>query len=592
MFPYRPEESDMFKTAGNRLFISLQIKFMILFMLLITIPFLISGALTYVKYSSNVERDAENYTSQIVEQIRINLDSYMKEIERLTLSPFYDSGILEILKNHSGPYLGGVYYTVEEQQKTNLFMSSMAFDRPETESILIFTNDGSLLNNSEASIMSYWMKDNENWMSKVSSEQGGLTILPPHTVYYYKSGPKRVVSLSRLIREPYTLKILGIIKIDLSADFFGKVFLPAGPGNKFNLYIYDKTGNQLYPTQVVSKPDMLAPGYLTTSTESRYTGLQILSQTPRDDLIKEANELISFTLMIVIFSLTVAYLLSILSSNSLIKPIRHLQSKMALVEKGFLKEQAVVTSHDEIGQMTEGFNKMAGEIYRLVREVYETKIREREAELSALQNQMNPHFLYNTLESINMMAVQSNNMELSNMVTNLGNLLRFTVDQRQPIVYLQEELKFVESYLQIQELRNGNKLRTEVHIDPSLQKALIPKLILQPLVENVIEHGMGVETVTVRLRAKMEDGDLLLSVDDDGLGMDEQTAMSVEERMYASKMEDQEKQEYGKKIHRYALRNVHQRVHLLYGEPYGVIIEKKSSRGTTFVIRLPFQWEE
>jgi two-component system sensor histidine kinase YesM len=580
------------QTSFKRLFVPLRMKFMILFMSLITIPIMISGAFTYSKYSSNVEQNAKNYTLQIVDQIRINLDRYVKEIERLTLSPLYDPDVLAILKNHSSLYQKGVYLTAEEQFKINLFISSMAFERSEIESILIFTNDGSLFSNAEASVLNYWVKETESWMEQVETEDGGLTILPPHTVSYYKTGAKKVVSLSRLLREPYTHKIIGMIKVDLNEDGFEKIFSSVSFGTNSKLYIYDKEAQLMYPDLIDSQPDLQAPQFLSASTKSKYTGLQIIGQIPLKELRKEAKELTRYTLMITVLALGAAFLLAIISSNRLVKPIRHLQSKMELVKKGFFKERAIVSTHDEVGQLTTAFNRMVGEIDRLVREVYETKLREREAEISALQSQMNPHFLYNTLESINMMAIQRNYLDLSSVVSNLGRLLRYTVDKHRTMVYLRDEIRFVEAYLQIQELRNGDSLRTEIGIDPALQNALVPKLILQPLIENVIEHAMGSRTVTVRIRARMEREDLVLSVEDDGEGMDEQTVDWVQQRMYSAKEEQSETQQFGEKNHGYALRNVHQRIRLLYDKPYGVSIHPHTGQGVQFLIRLPFRWDE
>ncbi|MCR8635453.1 cache domain-containing sensor histidine kinase [Paenibacillus radicis (ex Xue et al. 2023)] len=576
----------------NRLFLSLRMKFMILFMALITIPFIISGAFTYTKYSANVEQNTKNYTLQIVDQIRINLDRYVKEIERLTLSPLYDPNVLAILKNHSSSYQKGVYLTAEEQFKTNLFISSMAFDRSEIESILIFTNDGSLFSNSDTSVTNYWEQETNNWMEKADLEDGGLTINPPHSVSYYTTGPKTVVSLSRLIREPYTHSKIGFIKVDLKAEGFEKIFSSVNLGNNSKLYIYDKDKTLLHPQSTITEPDVNDPRFLSAWTKSKYTGLQILGQIPLGELRKEAKEITSYTLMISLTSLAVALILAILSSDRLVKPIRHLQSKMELVKKGFFKERAIVATNDEIGQLTEVFNRMVGEIDRLVREVYETKLRERDAEISALQSQMNPHFLYNTLESINMMAVQHNHLALSNVVTNLGKLLRYTVDKNQSAVYLRDEVRFVESYLQIQALRCGDSLRMEIFIDPSLQYVLVLKLILQPLVENVIEHGMGSDPVTIRIRAATENDDLILSVEDDGLGIDVQTMEQVLRRIDYAGEEHPVKQEFGQKSSGYALRNVHQRIRLLYGEPYGILLKKNAHKGMTVFIRLPFQWEE
>ena len=139
----------MIKSLIRDKYISLRTKFIVFFLFFITVPIAVSGTITYTKYASNVERSMADSTSQLVEQIRINLDRYIQEIERLTLSPFYDEEVLAILKKHSGAYdLDDAHMTIEEQQKINLFISSMAFDRSEIESILLFSNDGSLFNNS------------------------------------------------------------------------------------------------------------------------------------------------------------------------------------------------------------------------------------------------------------------------------------------------------------------------------------------------------------------------------------------------------------------------------------------------------------
>ncbi|WP_165452462.1 cache domain-containing sensor histidine kinase [Paenibacillus thalictri] len=578
----------------NRFFLSLRMKFMILFMALITIPFMISGAFTYTKYASNVEQSTKNSTLQIVDQIRINLDRYVKEIERLTLAPLYDPNVLAILKNHSQLYQKGAYLTAEEQFKMNLFISSMSFDRSEIESILIFTNDGSLFGNADTNVTNYWLEENKKWMEQVDNDDGGLTILPPHAVSYYMAGPKTVISLSRLIREPYTHSKIGFIKVDLKVDGFENIFSSVNFGNNSKLYIYDRNGIPLYPQSAAAGPDINDPRFLSASAKSKYTGMQIWGQIPLEELRKEAKDITGYTLMISLISLAVAFLLAIVSSDRLVKPIRHLQSKMELVKKGFLKERAVVVHNDEIGQLSEVFNRMMSEIDRLVREVYETKLRERDAEISALQSQMNPHFLYNTLESINMMAVQINHLELSGVVSSLGKLLRYTVDKRQTKVYLRDELRFVEAYLQIQKLRSGDSMRAELFIDPSLHIVLVPKLLLQPLVENVIEHGMGSEPVTIRIRAAAENDDLIMTVEDDGVGMDDPALERLLLRLSAPEETTSAARNtaFGQRNGGYALRNVHQRLQLLYGKPYGIRIQHNDHKGMTVLIRLPFEWEE
>jgi two-component system sensor histidine kinase YesM len=572
----------------------LSFKLTVLFIGLISIPILIIGSFTYYKYSKNVEQDAQAYTYQLVEQIRLNLDRYFKEVDRLTLAPMYDPEVLSILKKRTGPYSSGVnYVNVEEAQKINLFLSSMEFDRSEIESINIFGLDGSLFNSKEATMLNYWIKEQEQWMKEAELNEGALTILPPHTVYYYAKAPRRVVSLSRLIRDPYTFQTLGVIKVDLTQQGLEKIFSSASFGEGSFLYIQNQTGAFIYPEErQLQHATKREDQYIASSVHSKNTNLTISGYIHKDNLKKEARKLMRFTLYISIIALSSAFLAAIVLSNRQVKPIRHLQSRMALVQKGFFNVQARITSYDEIGELTAGFNKMVNEIKRLLQEVYETRIREREVELSALQSQMNPHFLYNTLETINAMAVKAHALELSGVVSNLGTMLRYTVNNRQTMVWLQDEVTFVESYMQIQEMRLGSRFRSEIYVGASLEHALVPKLILQPLVENAIEHGLAEseEGITVRLTARLEGDDLTLAVEDNGRGMTPEKLQQVMDGMYGRHVEQPD---YRAGSNRgYGLRNVHQRIRLLFGESYGVDIRPGEERGVRISIRIPFQWEE
>ncbi len=579
-------------------FIPLRVKFMFLFFVLISVPFIVIGAITYSKYSTDVEKDAENYTFQIVDQIRIYLDKYIKDIERITLAPLYDNKVLDVMRKHSDqPYQKDLYLTSEEQVKLNLFISSFAFERNEIERILIFTNDGGLFSPLE-SVYKNWNPESNQWMDTVRTADGAMTIIPPHAVKYDTKQTERVVSIARLIRDPLTKKSLGMIKVDLNSESFESIFSAVRFSPNGKLYIADENGDFFYPQlegadriglqkQLTEQQER----YLIASTRSEYSGLNIIGQIPLNDLQKNAKELIRFTLMISIITIILALLLAVFISSKLVKPIRHLQSKMKLVQIGAFYERATVTSNDEIGLLTDGFNRMISEIDHLVKEVYETKIREREAELSLLQRQMNPHFLYNTLESINLMAINNKQFALSDVISDLGKLLRYTVDKRNRSVFLKDEADFIEAYLELQSSRYGEKFKTEIFIDPSLERCLVPKLILQPLVENVIEHAMGDDPLTILIDSRVEGEDLLLTVWDDGVGIEREKLDRLREQINEDSPE-QEFQRYGEVKKGFALRNVHRRIRILYGSPYGLTIESEPGTGTLITIQFPLKWEE
>lgn len=579
-------------------FFSLRIKFIILFCLLITIPFAISGFITYQQYSRNVEADAKAYTRQIIDQITINLDRYIKDMDRLTLTPYYDNDVIGILKAHLVPKSSKNYVKLEETTTMSQMISSLAIDRSEWQSIIIFANDGTSFSNLQESILQHWKQADNAWMQEVEAADGGLVVIPPHKVNYYIGETREVVSIARVVRATSTNEHLGIVKIDLSEQGFEKILASSNFSRNSHIYVTDRQDRLIYPLERNNNLDLTedtvsfeGETFITATKQSDYTGMQVTGLIPQDDIKADALRLIRFTFLISLGSILIAYFVAGIASGRMVKPIRHLQIKMKKVQKGDFSERALVTTQDEIGQLTEGFNIMVIEIERLVREVYESKLRERDAEFYALQSQINPHFIYNTLESINSLALQSNQYEVSNVVVNLGRLLRYTVDKKEKYVSLRDEISFVEAYLEIQTSRLGIKLQAEFHIEIGHDFFLIPKLILQPLVENVIEHALTERPVTVKISSRVDEEDLIILVEDDGAGMSNERIDYIEKHIYAEQ-ETMTKRRFGEKQKEFALRNVHWRLFLLYGEGYGLFFKRSSIQGTQLMLRLPLQFEE
>lgn len=200
--------------------------------------------------------------------------------------------------------------------------------------------------------------------------------------------------------------------------------------------------------------------------------------------------MLTFTMGLALLCMAAVAILAVLVSYRVTRPLIRLKHHMIRVEQGDFSQRVTQYSSDELGQISRGFNRMMEEIHRLFHEVYMLEIQEREAELSALQSQMNPHFIYNTLESINMMAVRQRHAEVSAMVTALGRLLRYTIDKADRMVTPREELAFVDSYVRIQQVRYNGELEIIYDMEEEVNDCLVPKLILQPLVENAICHGI------------------------------------------------------------------------------------------------------
>jgi two-component system, sensor histidine kinase YesM len=593
-------------TGYRRLPSSLYFRLVALFFPLVTVPFLISIIVTYNRYSASLEQNSSSATRQVIEQVSLNLDRYVRDLERITLLPFYDNSVLDILKNHNRPYGTFGFSSTDEQSKMNLFLSSISFDRTELRGISIFANDGSLFDNVEGRVSRNWLREQNGWMTQAQAAGGGLTIISPHRVSYYTSGTEQVIALARLIRDPFSGENLGFVKADLTEAGIAKILNPVNLSSNARLYVTDRAGSQLYPSFSTASPeskllsaadnqerlDIGGQPFLNNSFYSDFTGLRVTGLVPFSDLRRDVNELTGFTLLLSLLAVGCAFGLAAFFSARLLRPVRHLQHSMKLVEQGDFAVRARLTGRDEIGQLAGSFNAMVGEIDRLVKEVYETRLRERDAELAALQSQINPHFLYNTLETMNMLALERNAYELSDLATNLGRLLRYTVDKKEQQVFLRDELQFVEAYLQIQSLRYGDRLQVEISVDPALENCLIPRLILQPLVENALLHGIGAGRGTVRIGATVHDEDeLRLSVEDDGAGITDAKIADLERQITAGGTSSG-KHGFGATLHGFALPNVHGRLRLLYGEPYGLHISRLQPTGSRFELRLPFVLDE
>nr|WP_275984067.1 sensor histidine kinase [Paenibacillus hamazuiensis] len=567
------------------------------------------GALTYYDFSGSTERRAADYSAQLVGQINRNLDRTLKEMQRLSLTPLYDPEVLNILRKYSSPDLKYVRPSVEELEKMLLHIASGTYDRSEIRGIQIFAGNGYTFSNLDANtIRSFNDPSQESWYDRVRSADGAWTLIPTHRpAYYLDNDPQTVFSVARLIREPNTNRTLGLVKIDLKLDVFQQIVSNVKFEDKAGLIavnsrneLFFRKGGPQQPlgdkeewTSAASLPNgsgvqhMQLGGkpFLAISDYSDYSDIKIVSYIPVESLLKDTNELRNMTLWIGVICLTLAGGFATYSSYRLSRPLAALKNKMKRVEHGDFKQSVEVESEDEIGQLSRNFNRMVERIDRLVEEVYVIGLREKEAELAALQSQINPHFIYNTLESINMLAVRGQSSRVSDMVTALGRLLRYTVGHSRRLVQLREELESAEAYVRIQQLRYGERLNIVFDIEPELLSCAIPKLMLQPMIENAIYHGIGDResggTIWI-LAARFEDY-LLLTVRDDGRGMTEDELARLRKSLVVPTLAASDRPDG----HGVALRNICQRLTLLYGEAGELHVDASPGAGTAFTITIP-----
>jgi len=261
------------------------------------------------------------------------------------------------------------------------------------------------------------------------------------------------------------------------------------------------------------------------------------------------------------------------------RPIKGLIKNMALVEKGQFDNLYIVNSNDEVGLLSKRFNIMSLELKGLVDKIYQKEKEKFEAEMNALQAQINPHFLYNTLNSIKWIAAMQKSEKIVQLIESLICMLRYATHKVGDMVTIGEEVENVKNYVTIQQVRYYNKLSVQYDIDENLKRNKIIKFTVQPIVENAVFHGLSTreEGGMIKIEIKRHEEDILITVEDNGVGMDKETIEKVNWNI----------SNFKEKFNNIGISNVNSRLKMQFGEKYGVRFESEAGKGTKFFILIP-----
>lgn len=304
------------------------------------------------------------------------------------------------------------------------------------------------------------------------------------------------------------------------------------------------------------------------------TNWTVYFYTPIKEFNSATQRMLIFTLLLVLGTSLLVLCVSTLYARKMVRRIEELRVNMQTIEEGILDVSVFSDSADEIGELIHGFDKMVNRIRYLIHEVYTAKLLEKEAEIKALQAQIHPHFLYNSLSLINWRAIHIGAQDISEMTLLLSSFYRTTVNKGETLTSIADELTNVQSYLKIQLIMHRNTFDVEYEIEESLKTSKIPNMMLQPLAENALIHGIEKKTSgkgLLNITCIRYENDIMFRVSDNGPGI---PAVLLPTLL--------EKQSKG-----YGIKNVNDRARLLYGDKYGLTIESSGQTGTTFFLRLP-----
>ena len=319
--------------------------------------------------------------------------------------------------------------------------------------------------------------------------------------------------------------------------------------------------------------------YLCYSQAIENTDWMLVAMIPYEAIMQEENTVRGILFSIAFLIIAICGVLIYFFSRSFTRRLSILSNTMHEVEKGNLQVELKTKDSDEIGMLYQAFNYMLRNMNALVKEQYENGKAIKSAELKALQAQINPHFLYNTLDLINWEAMDHNAPEIAEISRALARYYKISLNRGEDLISLNEELRHVETYVQIQNYRFDNRISLHIDVPDELRDLKIQKIVLQPLVENAILHGMLMlekgERGTVTITGWKQSGDLFLTVKDEGVGM---PASQLRNILTDKPVVDR---------HGYGIRNIHKRLQLQYGEKYGLHFDSTLGKGTTVTIRIP-----
>jgi two-component system sensor histidine kinase YesM len=550
---------------------------------------------TYRLSTNAAEKSSREHTSQLIEQVNTNIDTYITYMENISDTVLSNYDIREYLMNQTLPNTNDNENLL---QRINFQLSSLLNVRKDISSILVFDNNGNMIPYNDSKLNKFADPTQQSWYKKAIEANGKVVISSSHVQNIIQDDYKWVVSLSRELTSKDG-KRLGVLLVDLNYSVINDLCNKINLGKKGYIFILDQDGNIVYHPQqqliysslkneMIDQVMSSTTSNFTTSegknsrmytiNQSKNTGWKIVGVAYVDELVSNKKEIQTYIFMWGIGFTLVALILSYILSLRISRPIKRLQASMKEVEKGNFDIQVNIQSSDEIGQLSKRFNRMTTEIKELmVQNVTEQELK-RKSELKALQAQINPHFLYNTLDSIIWMAEAKKSEEVVLMVAALARLFRLSISKGQGMISIAYEIEHIKSYLTIQKMRYKDKLDFEIDVDKQILDKKVFRIILQPLVENSIYHGIknNAGVGTVRITGRIVGDRILLQVIDNGIGM---TAESIRHML-----EKTEKSGGGSGI---GVSNVNQRIRLNFGEQYGVTYESELGQGTTANIWLP-----
>jgi two-component system sensor histidine kinase YesM len=560
----------------------------------------------YISYNSMAER-VETASSQIVRQIEFNMDNDFHNKRNLLLAPYYNQEYIDNINAY--PAMDSQNKFLFRQKLGDLFLKSFNIT-PIADFIRfqIFYSNGELLNSSDnTSFGSPNQVLSSEWFKQTVAKDGLVNFFSSSSLNGQEENPT-AYSTSMLIRD--FSNPIGFIVV--RADYNFGLFKGIGQRsdltknsrflilNELNSPIYDSAEGHEAAIDVDTLSQMKESGgkfwtgggdrtQLVSYTRSSYSNWKTVLIMPKKEIFSSLNSIKTTAVWTALAAFLVTAILSLLFGRSITNPILHLYKTVNHIKRGDFSVRVDIQRKDEIGRIAMNFNDMQDELQKQIETKYVYQIKLQQMELAMLYSQINPHFLYNTLDSIKAMADYYDVEEIGKMSQSLADMFRYNTKNSDEIVTLQEELVQIDAYINIQSIRFDGKIDYRVEIQEDLFNYPMLKMTLQPLVENAVFHGIERKRGkgTIQIKAWKEAEWVYIQVNDDGVGISEtrlaQILASLRQPLY------QEEYKLSAASGGIGVQNVYARYTIRYGEQFQFGLESKKGGGTSVTLKLASQ---
>lgn len=581
------------------------------------------GVFFYMKSSEAIDEQVEKYMTTVITNAARQTDNQLKMFERISNTILLQDSVKRFLD--MDPTDSYEHYRFTHLIRKDVFQKIFIQYPTQTHMMYILGFHGRSIfdQNQNFSAMSIDPSDRLRELTEKTPGNGEIVILKTSLLGQDRDN---VITVARKIRGMNSYDVKGVLAVEFNEDQLSGLWNGVDLGEQGFFFILDREGEVVYapehvdmegitttdlPKRIIVKGDhrfiepVLGEKAMIISRQSEYSGWSLVIMMPLDELRAPISGIRSTTIIVGFVTLIIALVLAYRFGKSIVNPIRNLKNGMRQTEKGnWTHITDAKPREDEIGGLIHSYNLMVSRLSDMIEQVYDTELHNQKtqlelqdiqlerqrAEFQALQLQINPHFLYNTLETINCYAIVQDSDEISDMVEAMAFMLRYSIQTNLEEITIANELNHVRHYMMILKHRIGRDFEIEVATPPELLLEKMVRLSLQPIVENIFQHAFpeGIEAWHyIRIDTRVDGDNLLVIVEDNGSGIADHKLHKLRKRLEENRLVDDEEGKRARRRGGIGIVNVHRRIQMVYGEAYGITVHSSPSQGTSIVMTMP-----